>query len=416
MYIADLHLHSRYSMATAKTCELAHLELWGRKKGIRVLGTGDFTHPAWRQELSEKLEPADNGLFCLKEEYALQEGFTEAAYFGRKPQFVITGEISCVYQKYGKTRRVHNLIILPDLPAADRISERLAEIGNIRSDGRPILKLDSRDLLELVLDCSPEALLIPAHVWTPHYSMFGAFTAFDSVEACFEDMAPYIYALETGLSADPPMFGQISVLDRYRLISNSDAHSPEKLGREATIFMGEPSYTGLAEAIITGNGLSGTLEFFPQEGKYYAAGHRKCQVCLSGKEVKQAGGICPVCQKPLTGGVADRIAGLADREAGNGPNPERSFLSIMPLKEIIGEYLGKKESSVVVRRMYEELISELGAELPILTELPLEEIARGGREWLAEGIGRLRHGQVKCSPGFDGQYGTVKLFPGGSQS
>lgn len=410
MYIADLHLHSRYSMATAKTCDPEHLELWGRKKGIHVLGTGDFTHPAWRQELEEKLEKKENGLYCLKEEYSLAREYRDAAYFGMKPQFVITGEISCVYQKHGKTRRVHNLIVLPDLNAADRISGRLEQVGNIKSDGRPILKIDSRDLLELVLDCCPDAVFIPAHVWTPHYSMFGAFTAFESVESCFEDMAVHIHALETGLSADPSMFWQISALDQYQLISNSDAHSPEKLGREASVFTGEPSYGGLYVSLTTGKGLSGTLEFFPQEGKYYAAGHRKCQVCLSIEEAKMSGGICPVCNKKLTAGVSGQIARMADREIGIRHEEAKAFYSIMPLKEIIAEYLGKRDTSVMVKRMYEQMIAELGAELSILTEMPVKEIALYSGERLAEGIARLRDGQVECSPGYDGEYGTVKLF------
>ena len=410
MYIADLHLHSRYSMATAKTCDLEHLELWGRKKGLHVLGTGDFTHPAWRQELKDKLERQENGFYCLKEAYSLKEGGGEAAYFGVKPQFAITGEISCVYQKYGKTRRVHNLIILPDLEAADRISGRLAENYNIGSDGRPIIRLDSRDLLELVLECGKDGILVPAHVWTPHYSMFGAFTAFESVAACFEDLAPHIHALETGLSADPAMFGQISALDGYRLISNSDAHSPEKLGREATVFAGEPSYGGLLASLTTGAGLLKTLEFFPQEGKYYAAGHRKCGVWMTISEVRKTGGICPVCKKQLTAGVSGQIARMADREPEVGAGGVKPFLSIMPLKEIIAECLGKKENSVFVKRMYEQLLTRLGPELSILTEIPVEELRAAGEEPLAEGIARLRNGSVECSPGYDGEYGTVRLF------
>ena len=410
MYIADLHLHSRYSMATARTCDLEHLELWGRKKGLHVLGTGDFTHPAWRQELKDKLEQQENGFYSLKEEYSFKEGYCETAYYGTKPQFAVTGEISCVYQKYGKTRRVHNLIILPDLNDADRICGRLAEQYNIGSDGRPIIRMDSRDLLELVLDCSRNAVLIPAHVWTPHYSMFGAFTAFESVEDCFEDLAPQIHTLETGLSADPAMFGQISALDRYCLISNSDAHSPEKLGREATVFAGEPSYDRLLASLTTGAGLLKTLEFFPQEGKYYAAGHRKCGISMNTREVRKNGGICPVCQKPLTAGVSGQIARMADREADAGCGPARSFVSIMPLKEIIGEYLDKKVSSVFVGRKYEQLIAALGPELSILTEVPVEELRAAGEEQLAEGIARLRNGFVECSPGYDGEYGTVRLF------
>lgn len=313
MYIGDLHIHSRYSRATSRDCTPEYLDLWARKKGIDIVGTGDFTHPAWREELKEKLEPAEDGLYTLKDEYRIHDA---AAPDNRRPRFVVTGEISSIYKKKDKVRKVHSLLLLPGLEDADRLARRLELIGNIHSDGRPILGLDCRDLLEIMLETSPEALYVPAHIWTPHFSMFGAFSGFDAIEDCYEDMTPYIHALETGLSSDPPMNWRISALDSYQLISNSDAHSPAKLGREANLFEIPLSFSGLADAITTGNGLQGTIEFFPEEGKYHFDGHRKCSFCISPAEALSYGNICPVCGKKLTIGVLHRVEQLADREEG----------------------------------------------------------------------------------------------------
>lgn len=263
MLIADLHIHSKYSRATSHDCEPEMLDLWARRKGIGLVGTGDFTHPAWRAELLDKLQPAEDGLYTLRESLRLADK-TAGKYDA--PRFVVTGEISSIYKKNGKTRKVHNLILLPGLEAAERLSQKLEAIGNIHSDGRPILGLDSRDLLEITLDTCPEAVFIPAHIWTPHFSLFGAFSGFDAIEECFEDLTPYIHALETGLSSDPPMNWRISALDGYALISNSDAHSPAKLGREANLLDIEPSYAGLSDALQGRSpaALTGTLEFFPR--------------------------------------------------------------------------------------------------------------------------------------------------------
>lgn len=413
MYIADLHLHSRFSMATAKNCDLQNLEFWGKKKGIELLGTGDFTHPLWRREIKEQLNREDNGFLRLKEEYSLQPAGGGRAFMRVSPRFVITGEISCVYKKNGKTRRVHNVILLPDVDAADRLAAALEKIGSLHSDGRPILKLDSRDLLELALDCSAEVILIPAHVWTPHYSMFGEFTAFESVEECFGDLSQYIWALETGLSADPEMFWQISALDRYQLVSNSDAHSPAKLGREATLIDGDYSWSGLSQAIKTGTGLRGTIEFFPEEGKYHSDGHRSCGVCLSPAETAACRGICPVCGKKLTIGVSNRISRLADRELGYRPAAAKGYESLIPLPEILAASIEKKPDSVVVKRQYDALLAELGPEFEILRECPLDEIGRAAGARAAEGIGRMRRGMVERVPGYDGVYGEIVVFPEG---
>lgn len=407
MYIADLHIHSRYSRATSKDCTPEHLDLWARRKGIRLVGTGDFTHPAWREELAEKLEPAEGGLYRLKEEYRIQDGSVAGA---QEPRFVVTGEISSIYKKKDKVRKVHSLILLPGLEEAETISRKLEAIGNIHSDGRPILGLDCHDLLEILLELCPESIYVPAHIWTPHFSLFGAFSGFDSVEECFGDLSGHIHAIETGLSSDPPMNWQVSALDKYQLISNSDAHSPAKLGREANLLTAELSYEGLRAAIETGEGLYGTIEFFPEEGKYHYDGHRKCGLCLSPAQSDSYHGICPVCQKKLTIGVSHRVAQLADRPEGSVRENAKPFESLVPLPEVIGSALGHSSASRGVQREYERLLKALGPEFSILRELPTEEIRAVSGSLIAEGIERLRRGEVQRNPGYDGEYGTVQLF------
>ena len=407
MYIADLHIHSRYSRATSRDCTPEHLELWARRKGIGLLGTGDFTHPAWRQELAEKLSPAEEGLYILKEEYRIRE---EGAPDDRKPRFVVTGEISSIYKKDGRVRKIHSLILLPDLEAAERICTKLEQIGNIHSDGRPILGLDCRDLLEIVLELCPEAVYVPAHIWTPHFSLFGAFSGFDTIEECFGDLAPHIHALETGLSSDPPMNWRVSALDGYQLISNSDAHSPAKLGREANLLDIPLSYQGLARALQTGEGLQGTIEFFPEEGKYHMDGHRKCSLCLTPAETIKHQGICPVCGRKITIGVSHRVEELADRPEGYVKSGAKGFENLVPLPEVIGASLGTSAASKKAQREYLQMIAQLGPEFEILRNLPLEDIQRVAGIRVAEGIQRLRQGQVERIPGFDGEYGTIRLF------
>ena len=407
MYIGDLHIHSRYSRATSKDCMPEHLDLWARRKGIHIVGTGDFTHPAWREELKEKLEPAEDGLYVLKDGYRIKEDPVP----GEKiPQFVVTGEISSIYRKNGKTRKVHSLILLPGLEDAEKISARLEQIGNIHSDGRPILGLDCRDLLEIILELCPRAVYVPAHIWTPHFSMFGAFSGFDSVEECFEDLTPYIHAVETGLSSDPLMNWRVSALDRFQLISNSDAHSPAKLGREANLFDIPLSYEGLYRAIQTGEGLGGTIEFFPEEGKYHMDGHRKCGLRLTPSETIRYGGRCPVCGRKITIGVSHRIGELADRPEGYVKPGAKPFESLVPLPEVIGASVGRGAAGVKVQREYRRLLAELGSEFEILRNIPPEDIRRAAGDRVAEGIQRLRNGQVECVPGFDGEYGVIRLF------
>lgn len=407
MYIADLHIHSRYSRATSKDCAPEHLDLWARRKGIHIVGTGDFTHPAWREELTEKLEPAEAGLYVLKEGYRIKDSEVPGEMI---PRFVITGEISSIYKKNGKVRKVHSLILLPGLEDAEKISAKLEQIGNIHSDGRPILGLDCHDLLEIILELCPSAVYVPAHIWTPHFSLFGAFSGFDTVEECFGDLTPYIHAMETGLSSDPPMNWRVSALDRFQLISNSDAHSPAKLGREANLFDIPMSYRALADAIQTGIGLDGTIEFFPEEGKYHMDGHRKCNLCLTPSETMKYNGRCPVCGRKITIGVSHRVEELADREEGYVRENAKRFESLVPLSEVIGASIGASAASKKVDREYHRVISHLGPEFEILRTLPLEEISQTAGTRIAEGIERLRKGKVERIPGFDGEYGVIRLF------
>lgn len=409
MYIADLHIHSRYSRATSRDCTPEYLDLWARRKGIQIVGTGDFTHPAWREELEEKLTPAEEGLYVLKEEYRIRDGVTDDSEVMR-PRFVITGEISSIYKKDGKVRKVHSVLLLPGLEAAQRLSRRLETIGNIHSDGRPILGLDCHDLLEIMLELCPEAVYIPAHIWTPHFSLFGAFSGFDRIEECFGDLTPHIHALETGLSSDPPMNWRLSALDRFQLVSNSDAHSPAKLGREANLLDIERSYPALAAAIQTGNGLRGTIEFYPEEGKYHYDGHRKCHLCLSPSEALKYEGKCPVCGRKLTIGVSHRVEELADREEGFMPSGAKPFESLVPLPEVIAVSTGRSAAGAKVQAQYEEMLRRLGSEFSILREVPVEDIKKASGYLISEGIRRLRTGQVQRDPGFDGEYGKIKLF------
>lgn len=407
MVIADLHIHSRYSRATSRDLDAPHLDMWARKKGIALLGTGDFTHPAWRQELAECLVPAEDGLYRLKDELCLP---ADVAGEGDAPRFVLSAEISCIYKKGERVRKVHNVILLPGLEEAEALSHRLEAIGNIHSDGRPILGLDSRDLLEITLEVCPQAIFIPAHIWTPHFSLFGAFSGFNTMEECFEDLTPHIHALETGLSSDPPMNWRVSQLDGYTLVSHSDAHSPQKLGREADLLDIPLSYGALKHALDTGEGMRGTVEFFPEEGKYHLDGHRNCGVCLTPEETIAYSGKCPVCGRKITIGVEHRVEELADRPAGYRPPNAKPFESLVPLQEVIASAVGISAAGKKAAAMTQELLRTLGPEFTILRDMPLEEIEHKAGGLIAEGIRRLRRGDVQRQPGYDGAYGKIALF------
>jgi len=411
-FIADLHIHSRFSRATAKTLNFENLYMAARQKGITVVGTGDFTHPGWFEEIQERLVPAEPGLFKLRDdlEAACEK---EVMVKERVPvRFMLSCEISNIYKKNGVTRKTHNLIFLPDLTGAARFNSRLEQIGNIRSDGRPILGLDSRDLLEILLETSDDGFLIPAHIWTPWFSMFGSKSGFDTVEECFEDLTPHIRGVETGLSSDPPMNWRVGNIDGLTLVSNSDAHSPANLGREANLFNTELSYPAIKTAIETGDpdAFGGTIEFFPQEGKYHQDGHRKCQINLPPKEAIALNGTCPVCGHPLTLGVLHRVEALATRPEGEKPEKTHPYYSVIPLAEILSEIVGVGPKSKKVLSYYQAVLEALGPELAILHTLPVDAVDEAGIPLLTEAIRRMRAGSVHIFPGFDGQYGEIKVF------
>lgn len=406
-FIADLHIHSRYSRATSANMNLESLWKWAQLKGITVVGAGDFTHPKWFIEMKEKLEPIGNNLLKLKDNFKtndIPDSCRSEVYF------MLTAEISTIYSKMGRTRKIHNLIFAPDFSVASRINTRLSRIGNLSSDGRPILGLDAKHLLKIVLDTSPDAVLVPAHAWTPHFSVFGAESGFDSLSECFEELTPHIHAIETGLSSDPPMNWRLSTLDRITLISNSDAHSPAKLGREANIFSTEISYGAMIDAIKNRKGFIGTIEFFPEEGKYHYDGHRSCGVNLSPKETIKNNYLCPVCGRRVTIGVMHRVEKLADRPLGFKPKNAPIYHSLIPLSEIIAETLKVGTNTKTVESQYLKLLRSLGNEFKILMESPLSDIEKAGSSSLSEAISKMRSGKVHISPGFDGEYGKIKIL------
>ncbi|MBD3345037.1 MAG: AAA family ATPase [Chitinivibrionales bacterium] len=411
-FIADIHIHSPYSRATSKSLSLESLYQWACIKGISLVGTGDCTHPTWLETIKQKLSPDENGLLRLKKTAPPLEGFEKTAEPETGVRFMLTCEISNIYKFDGKTRKVHNLICMPDFDSATRFSNALDRIGNIRSDGRPILGLDSRDLLEIMLEVSSDAVLIPAHVWTPWFSVLGSKSGFDSIEECYRDLSDHIFAVETGLSSDPPMNWRVSSLDRYTLVSNSDAHSASKLGREANRFECALSYHAVMNALRNGSkaGYRGTLEFFPEEGKYHYDGHRKCEICFAPEQSREHNGQCPSCGKKLTLGVMYRVTELADRKPGARPENAPPYTNILSLDNVLSEIMRTGPSSKRVMTQYRRLVQTLGPELEILLTIPLEEIRSHSSEILEEAISRLRNGKIHASPGFDGEFGTIKVF------
>ena len=412
--VADLHLHSHYSRATSRDLTCEHLWKWAQLKGVQVVATGDIAHPGWLAEVRDKLDPAEDGLFRLKPDLESAVADEVPPSCRRTVRFVIGGEISNIYKKHDRTRKVHNIVFSPSFETTARLQAELEKIGNIRSDGRPILGLDSRDLLEIVIATDGRCHLIPAHIWTPWFSILGSRSGFDSVEECFADLTPHIFAVETGLSSDPPMNWRVSWLDRYTLISSSDAHSPPKLAREATVFDTELSYDALFGALAGGDaaGYRGTIEFFPEEGKYHLDGHRKCGICWTPATTRAHGGRCPVCGKPVTVGVFHRMEELADRPSGARPQAAGPYASLIPLPEALSEMMGAGPGSKRVQAEYRRLLERLGPELTILQDLPLEEIAAAGDALLVEGIRRMRAGEVRTQSGYDGAYGVISMFDG----
>jgi uncharacterized protein (TIGR00375 family) len=451
--IADLHLHSHFSRATSPRLSPPFLDRWARIKGIGLLGTGDCTHPRWLGELRAQLEEGEEGLYVLKKKVrkdfdagpalteALPNPGQSALSPAEAPRFVLTGEISTIYKRGDKTRKVHHLVLLPDFKAAAAFQTRLEQVGNIVSDGRPIIGIDSRDLLSLLLETDERAILVPAHIWTPWFSALGAKSGFDSIDECYRDLADRIPAVETGLSSNPPMNWALKSLDRFSIISNSDAHSPDKLGREATVFEMPLSYSGLGEALRqrsrgqTGGGKRGdrpriieTIEFFPQEGKYHYDGHRKCGCYESPTEAAAGNGLCPVCGKPMTRGVMGRVLELADRPVdesapcppSSGKTNRRPYRSLIPLREMLGELLETGGASKKVMAAYTALIEKAGSEFSLLMDMSPGELTGLScpgvpGELLAAAVTRMRSAQVFIEPGYDGEYGVIRVFPRGEK-
>ncbi len=412
MFIADLHIHSPWSRATSKKSTLPGLFAWARVKGINLIATGDFTHPGWRAHLNEHLTPAEPGLYRLKDENL------PPALAGINPEagdtrFLLSAEISSIYKKNGRVRKIHNLVYVPTLADAAAISARLAAIGNIESDGRPILGLDARDLLEIVLEESEHGFMVPAHIWTPWFSLFGSKSGFDRLEDCFGDLSEHIFALETGLSSDPAMNRLVPALDRYTLISNSDCHSPAKLGREANIFSCPLDFFAIRAALEDpGRGFAATVEFFPEEGKYHLDGHRKCGISLEPAETAKLNDICPRCRRPLTVGVLSRVIELAGRDHPVYPANSPVVHSLIPLPEILAEIMSCGPATKKVDDLYSRLIARFGSEFNILLNTPTEELETVS-PLLATALTRMRGGYVIRRGGFDGEFGMIRVFAEG---
>jgi len=411
-FIADFHIHSHFSRSTAKNLNLENIYIASQLKGITVIGTGDFTHPGWFAEIKEKLIPAEPGLFKLKNNIAKMCDQRVPLSCRGKVRFILVSEISNIYKKNKKTRKNHNLVFLPNFKLVEKFNLKLDKIGNIKSDGRPILGLDARDLLEILLETSDRAFLIPAHIWTPWFSLLGSKSGFDSIEECFEDLSSYIFAVETGLSSDPAMNRKVSFLDGLTLVSNSDAHSPLKIGREANILNTKLSYSSIKKTIKKGDPESfiGTYEFYPEEGKYYIDGHRRCNISFWPEQTRKHDGKCPVCGKPLTLGVLYRVEELSDRQEAKQTEKTQLFFNIIPLTEILSDVLRVGSGSKKVMRNYMILIEKLGPEFKILHNKEKEEINSVGVPLLGEAILRMRQNKIVLSPGYDGVFGKIKIF------
>ncbi len=401
----DLEIHSKYSRAVSRDMTLENIEEWSRIKGINVVGTGDFTHPAWFKDIKEKLESAEPGLYHLKKSWRKSDR-------GQTPWFLLSGEISCIYSKGGKVRKVHHLVFVPDISTAEKVINKLSLIGNIASDGRPILGLDSKRLLSLLLDASPDAVLIPAHVWTPWFGVFGSKSGFDSLEECFEELTLHIPGVETGLSSDPAMNWRLSWLDSKAIVSFSDPHSLHRLGREATVFEVEPSYFEIMKAIKAKDPkrLLFTVEYFPEGGKYHFDGHRLCRAPMSPQETKERKGICRVCGRSVTIGVMNRVEELADRPSGFQLDGAIPFKSLFPLDEVIAVSIGLvSSSSKKVKAEYDQLINAMGTEYSVLLDAPREELLKVTSSAVTEGIIAVREGRIAVDPGYDGEYGKLSI-------
>ena len=394
-FIADFHIHSRYSRACSNKLTVQELATWAKRKGIGVLGTGDFTHPLWLEELKDALRPTGHGLY----EY-------------QGAHFMLTAEVNTLFYTTGRAHQIHHVLLAPSIESVERMCKELEKFGSLSLDGRPTLQMEAWRLAEVVLGLEPRALIVPAHAWTPWFALFGSTSGFDSVEECFEHQAKNIFVLETGLSSDPAMNWRLSALDRYALISNSDSHSAKRIGREANLFNCALDYDEIITALKTKDRTKfvSTLEFFPEEGKYHYDGHRKCGICWSPKETKQHGMRCPVCGRKVTIGVMNRVDALADRPEGETPPGAIPFKHIVALETILADALGMGVDTQAVEREYFKLIDQCGTEFNVLLKAEEETLRRLTSARIVEGIVRMRRGEVSIEPGYDGEYGKVKLF------
>ena len=395
VYIADFHIHSRFSRATSRDMHLDELAKWASYKGVHLLGSADFTHFQWYHELREKLSETDRqGIYTF--------GGTDV---------ILTTEVCHIYEKKGKNRKIHNIIFISSLENAARLNRVLERYADLNSDGRPILHIDAKDLVRIVNDSDEKGFVVPAHIWTPHFSLFGSNSGFDAIEECFEEMSGEIFALETGLSSDPSMNWMVSALDRFAFISNSDAHSPSKIGREANVF-DKPFSFGELRSILkykNGNSFLYTVEYFPEEGKYHYDGHRNCDICLSPEESEKNGNICPVCGKKLTVGVLHRIRQLSDRKRGERHRYSIPFRKVLPLSQLMGLSMDKPADSIAVRNRLADVLRCAGSELNILLESPLDDLKGRIDDDLLYLIGRMRKGAIEIRPGYDGEFGKIGI-------
>ncbi|MBM17447.1 MAG: DNA helicase UvrD [Epsilonproteobacteria bacterium] len=410
-FIADFHIHSKYSHATSKYMDLLALATWGQLKGIMMMGTGDFTHPLWQQELKQHLQEAEPGLFELTPKH--HKHVESKVYTSCKAmqRFMLTAEVSTIFKRNGRCYKTHTIILAPSFQAVEKISKELSKIGNIAADGRPILGCDIKEIVKIALDASPDCMVIPAHIWTPWFGMLGSKSGFDSIYDCFEELTEHIYAIETGLSSNFLMNAQISELDKFTLLCNSDAHSVQKLGREANIMDTELSYFGITDALKKNDPkqLVAGIEFFPERGKYYGDGHRACNVYLTPQETLDHKSICPSCHKTVTIGVHNRVNELADRTQQQASMYVRKHYQIVPLLDILSFHIGMSETSKRVQKMYHQMLQEIGSEFTILLTAPLEHIAQVSNKNIAHSIDALRRGDVTITPGYDGVYGQIRF-------
>ncbi|MBU2025920.1 MAG: endonuclease Q family protein [Patescibacteria group bacterium] len=411
-FILDLHLHSKYSRGTSPQMDLENIYRWSKIKGIQVVGTGDFTHPQWFREIQKKLEPAEPGLFRLKKTLARKQDKTlPACLKNNQSRFILTAEISNIYKKHDQVRKMHNILVAPDLKTVSQINAELQKIGNLTADGRPILGLDSKKLLQITLKVNPDSFFIPAHIWTPWFSLFGSKSGFNTIEQAFEELSPHITAVETGLSSDPFMNWRLKALRKITLVSNSDAHSPLKLGREANLLNCPLNYHEIIKALKTNSvKMTGTIEFFPQEGKYHYDGHRSCGIRLTPEQTRRYKGLCPKCGRPVVVGVDYRVNELADFSQNSKPKKHKTVEYIIPLVEILAELKGAKTIGAGVLQKYHEIYSALGDEFSILRTISPKVIKQAGFPNLAIAINRLRRGRVYIEPGYDGVFGIIKVF------